>query len=50
MKTGAGAVDYIIDHAEIEFVFVQDKKVEQVRSLIYLHGRCFIFFFYLTFC
>ncbi|KAH7676375.1 Long-chain-fatty-acid--CoA ligase protein [Dioscorea alata] len=29
---GAGAVDYIIEHAEIEFVFVQDKKVEQLLS------------------
>ncbi|KAM0954529.1 putative long-chain-fatty-acid--CoA ligase [Dioscorea sansibarensis] len=40
---GAGAVDYIIEHAEIEFVFVQDKKVKQVRSLILLHALCFIF-------
>ncbi|KAJ0979965.1 hypothetical protein J5N97_015439 [Dioscorea zingiberensis] len=29
---GAGAVDYIIKHAEIEFVFVQDKKVKQLLS------------------
>ncbi|KAL0927379.1 hypothetical protein M5K25_001543 [Dendrobium thyrsiflorum] len=29
---GAGAIDYIIDHAEIDVVFVQDKKVKQVLS------------------
>lgn len=29
---GPGAVDYIIEHAEINFVFVQDKKVKQVRA------------------
>jgi long-chain acyl-CoA synthetase len=28
--TGPGAVNFIIDHAEIDFVFVQDKKVKEV--------------------
>lgn len=27
---GARAVNYIIDHAELDIVFVQDKKVKQV--------------------
>jgi hypothetical protein len=30
MHTGAGAVDYIIDHAEIDVVFIQDKKIKEV--------------------
>ncbi|CAA6653874.1 unnamed protein product [Spirodela intermedia] len=30
---GAAAVDYVIDHAEIDFVFVQDTKVKGVRTL-----------------
>ncbi|ONK63175.1 uncharacterized protein A4U43_C07F12180 [Asparagus officinalis] len=30
--TRSGAVDYIIDHAEIDFVFVQDKKVNRILS------------------
>ncbi|XP_010267912.1 PREDICTED: long chain acyl-CoA synthetase 1-like [Nelumbo nucifera] len=29
---GPGAVNFIIDHAEIDFVFVQDKKVKEVLS------------------
>ncbi|XP_073066241.1 long chain acyl-CoA synthetase 1-like isoform X1 [Primulina eburnea] len=29
---GAGAVNYIIDHAELDIVFVQDKKVKQLLS------------------
>ncbi|XP_066362052.1 long chain acyl-CoA synthetase 1-like [Miscanthus floridulus] len=29
---GAGAVDYIIDHAEIDVVFIQDKKIKEVLS------------------
>ncbi|KAH7666587.1 long-chain acyl-CoA synthetase protein [Dioscorea alata] len=29
---GPGAVDYIIQHAEIDFVFVQDKKVKNILS------------------
>lgn len=29
---GSGAVNYIIEHAEVDFVFVQDKKVKQVLS------------------
>ena len=28
---GSGAVDYIVDHAEIDFVFVQDTKIKGVR-------------------
>lgn len=31
LLAGAAAVDYVIDHAEIDFVFIQDKKVEGVR-------------------
>ncbi|KAJ0986739.1 hypothetical protein J5N97_005095 [Dioscorea zingiberensis] len=41
---GAGAVDYIIEHAEIEFVFVQDKKVKQeVPENLKLEGLLFDF-------
>uniref|UniRef100_A0A804RGP5 4-coumarate--CoA ligase n=1 Tax=Zea mays TaxID=4577 RepID=A0A804RGP5_MAIZE len=29
---GAGAVDYIIDHAEIDVVFIQDKKIKEILS------------------
>ncbi|KAL5561047.1 hypothetical protein UlMin_030794 [Ulmus minor] len=29
---GPGAVDFIIDHAEIDFVFVQDKKLKELLS------------------
>ncbi|XP_077243632.1 long chain acyl-CoA synthetase 1-like [Tasmannia lanceolata] len=29
---GPGAVDFIVQHAEIEFVFVQDKKVKELLS------------------
>lgn len=29
---GPGAINYIIDHAEIDYVFVQDKKVKEVLS------------------
>ncbi|KAJ0978635.1 hypothetical protein J5N97_014109 [Dioscorea zingiberensis] len=29
---GPGAVDYIVEHAEIDFVFVQDKKVKELLS------------------
>ncbi|PKA54687.1 Long chain acyl-CoA synthetase 1 [Apostasia shenzhenica] len=29
---GTGAIDYIIEHAEIDVVFVQDKKVKQILS------------------
>ncbi|MQL99606.1 hypothetical protein Taro_032332 [Colocasia esculenta] len=29
---GSGAVDYVIDHAEVDFVFVQDKKVGGILS------------------
>ncbi|XP_057439188.1 long chain acyl-CoA synthetase 1-like [Lotus japonicus] len=29
---GAGAVNFIVDHAEVDFVFVQDKKVMQLLN------------------
>ncbi|PNX85558.1 long chain acyl-CoA synthetase 1-like protein, partial [Trifolium pratense] len=29
---GPGAVNFIIDHAEIDFVFVQDKKVKELLN------------------
>lgn len=29
---GSGAVDYIIEHAEVDYVFVQDKKVKQLLN------------------
>nr|XP_010921403.1 long chain acyl-CoA synthetase 1 isoform X1 [Elaeis guineensis] len=29
---GSGAIDYIIEHAEIDVVFVQDKKMKQILS------------------
>ncbi|RZC56135.1 hypothetical protein C5167_014996 [Papaver somniferum] len=38
---GSGAVDYIIEHAEVDYVFVQDKKAKQVNplhDLIYLYN------------
>jgi len=31
-NAGPGAVNYIINHAEIDVVFVQDKKVKEVSS------------------
>lgn len=31
-NAGPGAVNYIIDHAEIDVVFVQDKKVKEVTN------------------
>lgn len=30
MATGSGAISYIIEHAEIDVVFVQDKKMKEV--------------------
>ncbi|KAJ4829248.1 Long-chain-fatty-acid--CoA ligase 2 (Long-chain acyl-CoA synthetase 2) (Fatty acid activator 2) [Turnera subulata] len=32
LHAGPGAVDYILDHAEIEHVFVQDKKVKELLN------------------
>ena len=32
LEAGSGAVNFIIDHAEIDFIFVQDKKVKEVRT------------------
>ncbi|CAL9037973.1 unnamed protein product [Musa banksii] len=29
---GSGAIDYILKHAEIDFVFVQDKKMKEILS------------------
>lgn len=34
LLTGSGAIDYILKHAEIDFVFVQDKKMKEVRVYI----------------
>lgn len=31
MDAGPGAVNFIINHAEIDFIFVQDKKFKQVQ-------------------
>lgn len=33
MFLGSGAVDYIVEHAEIDFVFVQDTKIKGVNIL-----------------
>jgi len=33
LDAGPRAVNFIIDHAEIDFVFVQDKKVKEVRKV-----------------
>ena len=32
LDAGPGAVNFILDHAEVDFVFVQDKKVKEVRT------------------
>ena len=29
---GPGAANFIIDHAEVDFVFIEDKKVKEVRK------------------
>ena len=39
---GSGAINFIIDHAEIDYVFVQDKKVKEVIE----HKNYFIGKFY----
>lgn len=31
LDAGPGAVNFILDHAEVDFVFVQDKKLKEVR-------------------
>ncbi|KAL0371568.1 UNVERIFIED_CONTAM: Long chain acyl-CoA synthetase 1 [Sesamum angustifolium] len=36
---GTGAVDYILDHAEIDVVFVQDKKVKELLNPECTHAR-----------
>lgn len=33
-SSGPGAVDYIVDHAEVDFVFVQNTKIKGVKILI----------------
>lgn len=35
LDAGPGAVNFIIDHAEIDFVFIQDKKVSEVILKIF---------------
>ncbi|KAB1199891.1 Long chain acyl-CoA synthetase 1 [Morella rubra] len=32
LDAGAGAVNFILDHAEVDFVFVQDKKVKELLN------------------
>lgn len=32
LNAGPGAVNFILNHAEVDFVFVQDKKVKEVRT------------------
>jgi hypothetical protein len=32
VNAGTGAVNFILQHAEVDFVFVQDKKVKEVRT------------------
>ncbi|PSR85930.1 Long chain acyl-CoA synthetase, partial [Actinidia chinensis var. chinensis] len=36
---GPGAVNFIIDHAEIDFVFVQDKKVKELLNTECMHAK-----------
>lgn len=36
---GPEAVNYIIDHAEVDFVFVQDKKVEELLNAECAHAK-----------
>ncbi|XP_052190254.1 long chain acyl-CoA synthetase 1-like [Diospyros lotus] len=36
---GPGAVNFIIDHAEIDFIFVQDKKVERLLDAEGTHAK-----------
>lgn len=43
LDAGPGAVNFILDHAEIDFVFVQDKKVKEVRlKILDMHFGCII--------
>ncbi|KAI7982576.1 Long chain acyl-CoA synthetase 1 [Camellia lanceoleosa] len=37
---GPGAVNFIIGHAEIDFVFVQDKKVKEISNPECTHSKC----------
>nr|GEV35037.1 long chain acyl-CoA synthetase 1-like [Tanacetum cinerariifolium] len=37
---GAGAVNFILEHAEIDIVFVQDKKVNKLLDPECIHTRC----------
>ncbi|XP_022890504.1 long chain acyl-CoA synthetase 1-like [Olea europaea var. sylvestris] len=36
---GAGAINYIIDHAEVDFVFIQDRKVKELLNPECTHAR-----------
>ncbi|CAA0824925.1 Long chain acyl-CoA synthetase 1 [Striga hermonthica] len=36
---GPGAVDYILDHAEVDVVFVQDRKVKELLNAECTHAR-----------
>ncbi|XP_057460540.1 long chain acyl-CoA synthetase 1-like [Actinidia eriantha] len=36
---GSGAVNFIIDHAEIDFIFVQDKKVKELLNPECTHAK-----------
>lgn len=40
LDAGPGAVNFILDHAEVDFVFVQDKKVKEVRTLKKIELLC----------
>lgn len=46
--TGPGAVNFIIEHAEIDFIFIQDKKVKEVSSRKFTYPQklinCMFFF------
>jgi len=40
--TGANAVEFIINHAEVSIAFVQDSKIPSVSSIIFLVHKSFI--------
>lgn len=44
---GTGAVNYIIDHAEADFVFIQDRKVKEVRTanLLFVDDKVLLLLF-----
>lgn len=43
IKSGAGAIDYIIDHAEIDYVFVHPLKVKEVSTSSSYTHMCLFF-------